>query len=225
MFAEAMGITVDDARGYIDMARGLGVEVEGDAVVGVALTLRPTANRFRVRGNDLYTWCGFDTLFLPILLAEHAQVASTCPVTGTPIQLTVHADGTASDVTPDTVVVGIVGEEIAAGCPVSGLESAICTQMPFFASRRAGELWLADHPGVAIVDLDEARDIACAYVEGPCGAPQCSDVTAVDDTFVPAVLGGVCAAALRQSRWGSVPAAVVRPRGHVGSMIVCCGWS
>jgi hypothetical protein len=39
--------------------------------------------------------------------------------------------------------------------------------MPFFASREAGERWLADHPGVAIVDLDDARSIARAYVAGP----------------------------------------------------------
>jgi hypothetical protein len=36
--------------------------------------------------------------------------------------------------------------------------------MPFFASRDAGHRWLVDHPGVAIVDLDTAREIARAYV-------------------------------------------------------------
>lgn len=64
---------------------------------------------------------------------------------------------------PDTAVVGIVGDEIISA--VSGPDAEDCTQMPFFASREAGERWLADHPGVAIVDLDDARAIARAYVQ------------------------------------------------------------
>ena len=166
-FSAVMGIAIEEARSYIDIARSVGVEVEDGAVVGAVLTLRPTPYRFRVRGNDLYTWCGFDALFLPIMLGEPAQVASTCPVTRTPIRLTVQADGTVSDAIPGTVVVGIVGEQITASCSVVGPDSAICSQMPFFASREAGERWLADHPGVAIVDLDDARRIARAYVAEP----------------------------------------------------------
>jgi hypothetical protein len=47
---------------------------------------------------------------------------------------------------------------------VAGPDSAICTQMPFFSSREAGERWQRDHPGVAIAALDQAREIARAYV-------------------------------------------------------------
>jgi alkylmercury lyase len=166
-FATVMGIAIEGARSHIDFARSIGLEVEDGAVVGAVLTLRPTPYRFRVRGNDLYTWCGFDALFLPIMLRQPAQVACTCPVTGTPIRLTVQADGTVSDAIPGTVVVGIVGEQITASCSVVGPDSAICSQMPFFASREAGERWLADHPGVAIVDLDDASRIARAYVAEP----------------------------------------------------------
>jgi hypothetical protein len=47
---------------------------------------------------------------------------------------------------------------------VAGPDSAICTQMPLFASREVGERWQGDHPDVAIVDLDQAHEIARAYV-------------------------------------------------------------
>jgi hypothetical protein len=36
--------------------------------------------------------------------------------------------------------------------------------MPLFASRQAGERWQAGKPGVGIVDLLDAREIARAYV-------------------------------------------------------------
>jgi alkylmercury lyase len=166
--AAATGLTVDQVDSYIATVRGAGAEVEDGAIVGLALTLRPTGHRFRVRGHDLYAWCGYDTLFLPIILGEPAGVGSTCPVTGTEIRLTVQPDGTVSAATPSTVVVGIVGEQVTSCCSVAGPESAICTQMPLFASREAGARWQTDHPGVAVVDLTDAREVARAYVEEGC---------------------------------------------------------
>ena len=162
--AAATGRSIQQIQAHIDNARRAGVEVKDGAIVGLALTLRPTEHRFRVRGHDLYTWCGFDALFLPIMLGERAEVASTCPVTGTPIHLTVEPDGTVSAATPDTAVVGIVGEEVISCAAVAGHGPATCAQMPLFASRQAGERWLADHPGVAVVDLTAAREVARAYV-------------------------------------------------------------
>ena len=162
--AAATGLSIPEVTALIEGARQMGIEVEDGAVVGGALTLRPTRHRFRVRGHDLYAWCGFDALFLPIMLGERVEVASTCPVSGAEIRLTVEADGTVSAATPPGAVVAIAGEEVTSCCSVSGPTSAICTQMPFFASREAGERWQADHPGVAIVDLDDTRSVARAYV-------------------------------------------------------------
>lgn len=80
--ARATGASPDHVRDQIDAAASLGCEVQDDAIVGAALTLLPTGHRFRVRGNDLFTWCGFDAMFLPIMLQERAWVTTTCPVTG-----------------------------------------------------------------------------------------------------------------------------------------------
>jgi alkylmercury lyase len=56
------------------------------------LSLRPTKHRFGVGGRRLYTWCAWDTLFLPALLDREAQVESTCPLTATEMRLTVAPD-------------------------------------------------------------------------------------------------------------------------------------
>ena len=151
-------------------AAGYELDEQG-RLVGAALTLRPTAHRIRVRGNDLYAWCGFDTMFLPILLDELAEVSSTCPVTQQPIELRILPDGTLSDVRPATTVVAIVGPAVLEGCATTGPASAVCTQMLLFADVAAGEHWVADHPGVAIVDLASATTVARAYAaQGGCCA-------------------------------------------------------
>jgi alkylmercury lyase len=56
------------------------------------LSLHATKHRFDVGARRLYTWCAWDTLFLPALLDDQAQVRSTCPITGTEVRLTVAPD-------------------------------------------------------------------------------------------------------------------------------------
>lgn len=161
--AAATGLPVDEIRRLVAASASIGYEVRDGAIIGAALTLNPTAHRFRVRGNDLHTWCGFDALFIPLLIDERAEVRSTCPVTGADIHLRVEADGSVHDVTPAETVIAVVGSEVTSCCPTTGPGSAICTQMPFLSSRRAGEVWLRGRDGVAVLDLESAMEVAAGY--------------------------------------------------------------
>jgi len=92
-FAEATGLSPAEASKVIGglAAGGIQVDDAGD-VVGAALTTLPTPHRFRVRQRDLFAWCALDTLFLPGLLNETAEIHSSCPETGTEVHLTVSPD-------------------------------------------------------------------------------------------------------------------------------------
>lgn len=61
----------------------------GHIVAFSGLALRPTAHEFSVGARLLHTWCAWDTLFLPALLGETAEVRSTCPVTDSVVELVV----------------------------------------------------------------------------------------------------------------------------------------
>lgn len=87
-------------------AAGVQFDAEGN-LVGAGLTPLPTPHRFRVKGRDLYAWCALDTLFLPGLLGETAEVWSTCPTTGDEIRLTVSPEAEV-EYTPREAVVTIV---------------------------------------------------------------------------------------------------------------------
>lgn len=170
--AEATAWNRDTVSRQMDAAAAAGCEIRDGAVVGAALTLTPTGHEFTVRGNTLHTWCGFDALFLPLLLDEPAHVRSTCPVTGQPIALAVDPAGTVQDVAPPTTCVAIAGP--AAACAAAGPDSELCMQMPFLASPEAGRAWAADHDGVAVVDLATAMTVAAAYAgtrQEPQGEP------------------------------------------------------
>ena len=77
---------------------------ERGELVGLVLTLNPTPHEFRVGGRDLFAWCALDTMFLPGLIGRRARVRSTCPVTGSTIELTVSPTGVADVDPPETVL-------------------------------------------------------------------------------------------------------------------------
>lgn len=124
---------------------------EQGEMIGCALTLTPTAHRFRVNDRELYAWCALDTLLLPALIGQVAEVTSTCPVTNDTIRLTVTPQGIES-ARPSATVLSIV---TATQC-TSSLNGTFCGQIYFFASRDAAQAWSVDKNDIAILTVDEA---------------------------------------------------------------------
>ena len=60
-------------------------------------------------------------------------------------------------------MIAIVGREVTACCTDTGPDSPVCTQMPFLADPDVADRWQADRPGVAIVSLQDAAQLARAY--------------------------------------------------------------
>lgn len=146
-------------------------------LVGLALTLNPTTHQFVINGRNLFAWCSLDTIILPGLLGKTAAVESRCPVTGKLVRLTVTPDGVAEHSPASTVLsitvpgVSCRRADDSADKPQTGPGSDSCGQMYFFASREAGEKWLAGHPGVVLFTPDEAYRLAAANWLRRRGAP------------------------------------------------------
>jgi alkylmercury lyase len=123
---------------------------------GLAITELSPAHRYETGGQALYAWCAWDTLFLPARLGHAAHVTSACPVTGELIQLTVTPDGVTETSHPQAVVSFLIPD----GPFDSGVIESFCHFVHFFASRQAGERWVAGHPGTFLLTLGEAADLA-----------------------------------------------------------------
>lgn len=128
------------------------------------LTVTKTKHRMQIGRNILYTWCAWDTLFIPRLLGITAQVESSCPATGKPISLTIHPGKIdpsggrppVSFVAPDRdkAAVNIVRD--------------FCCHVQFFATKQAGNAWVSKHPGLRLATFGQAwklghRHIALRY--------------------------------------------------------------
>ena len=89
-FAELIGLGVPEAKELFEGLAAVGMQMdESGNILGAALTARETPHKMRVAGKDLYAWCSLDTLFIPGLLGETADIESTCPSSGELIRLTV----------------------------------------------------------------------------------------------------------------------------------------
>jgi hypothetical protein len=108
-------------------------------------------------GAQLYTWCAWDTLFLPELLEKSARVESVCDATGKPVRLSVSPKRVES-ADPGSVCISLSHAGQLA-LPTRHLQN-FCHYIHFFRSRKDAEVWTAKTPGTFILSLDEATELA-----------------------------------------------------------------
>jgi alkylmercury lyase len=126
---------------------------DGGAVVAFSgLSLRPTEHRFTVAGRQLFTWCAWDTLFLPALLAQPAAVRSTCPLTGAAVRVRVEADGVV-EYEPGDLWVTFPSMAFTS---TADIVESFCCHVHFVAGQDAAQRWLEEHPGGRVLDLRDA---------------------------------------------------------------------
>jgi alkylmercury lyase len=119
------------------------------------LGVTPTPHRFEVAGRRLYTWCAWDTLFLPALLGQEARVESACPVTGTEVRLTVGPDG-AHAAQPPSLRVSFPAPTSTV---TSDITASFCCHVHFLADHDAAEKWLGENQGALTLSLADAVEL------------------------------------------------------------------
>ena len=131
-----------------------GVYRGGDGrIVGYGgLTVSATKHRMRIGRNTRYTWCAWDTLFIPELLNATAQVESTCPATGERVTLTIRPDG----VQPAGEAPAVSFVAPAPTQATADIVRHFCCHVQFFASEVAGRQWVSKRPGTFLATLEQA---------------------------------------------------------------------
>ena len=103
-----LGLDSARAREILAGLTSLGMEIDARGnVIGAALTATKTTHAVRIAGRELFAWCALDTLFIPGLVGEAADIESTCPASGEAIRLRVSPDG-ACDYAPSGAVLSVL---------------------------------------------------------------------------------------------------------------------
>ncbi len=177
LLTEGEPVSPDRVAQHLDLSTNLVREVfdswpavyfdDEKNVVGFwGLALQEMPHRFKVNGRQLYTWCAWDSLFIPELLGKTAEVESTCPISGDTISLTVSPKRVKNS-SPDGAVISFLSPTTSFDMNVI---ASFCHYILFFNSEESGNKWLANHKDTVLLTLDEAREIGRVTNEATFGA-------------------------------------------------------
>jgi hypothetical protein len=116
---------------------------ENGDIVGLAgLSLNEWSHRFKIKDQELSTWCALDTLYLTPLLKQATEVESLDPVTQERIKISLSPEGVL-EYLPKSAVLSIVIPKV----DVKGLQSAeqiwtaFCNYSLFFTTVETARQW------------------------------------------------------------------------------------
>ncbi|MGH8675649.1 MAG: alkylmercury lyase MerB [Burkholderiales bacterium] len=153
--AEA-GMRAGQVRDALRSWHGVQFDSAGSVVGYWGLTLSNTKHRLRVNGQSLYTWCAWDTLFIPTILDADAEVESTCPVSGEIVALRVTPRGVEPSGNADAVVSFVAPQKAKIE---ENLIKNFCHFVHFFATKENGRKWVSEHPGTLVLTIEEAWEL------------------------------------------------------------------
>lgn len=134
-----------------------GVFHEGERIIGFwgLTSAAASKHRFEVEGRQLYTWCAWDTLFIPKILAKSARVETPDPLTGEPVRLTVGPEGV-EGLQPAGAVMSMLAppEDL-----LEDIVGKLCHYIYFFSSRESGQRWTAQNPGTFLMSVAEGFEL------------------------------------------------------------------
>ena len=151
--AESVQMPLSDTQTILESWPGI-FHNDEDGIVGFwGLTISKTDHRLKLDLNIVYTWCAWDTLFIPKLLNRTVQVTSLCAPTGEEITLIVSPNCVESTSSDDPMVSFLIPGERALK---ENITASFCHYVHFFPSRAAGEQWAVQYPGAFLLSVEDA---------------------------------------------------------------------
>ncbi len=123
------------------------------------LAVAPMQHELRLKGRKLWTWCAWDTLFIPRILGESAEVASPDPETGEIVRLSISPECIEAAKPRDALVSFLLPAADDFDRSAANVMASFCHYVFFFATRESGERWAARHRGTFLYSLEDAFEL------------------------------------------------------------------
>ena len=156
---EAPTDTVDELVGHPNLKCLTYTDKQGRIIGFGGLAVREMPHRFRIDGRTLYTWCAWDSLFLPSILDLEAEVDSPAPGGTVRVHLKVAPDGV-KEVQPRNAVMSFLlpsAHTFQAG--VLKAMASFCHYIFFFPNRENAAAWARSHPDTTVISVSEAFEL------------------------------------------------------------------
>ncbi len=151
--SKALGQSTDVAKETLAQWPGVFYDESDRIVAFLGLSVEKTQHQLVVNGRTVYSWCAWDTLFIPELLNATINISSICGASGEEVKLTASPSGIESVVPGDAVMSFIIPDENDLG---ENITANFCHFVYFFRSFKDGEAWISRHDGTFLLSLEEA---------------------------------------------------------------------
>lgn len=151
--ARVLGTATSEVVDAITDRPGIVLDEAGCVTAYFGLTLKPMPHRILLGGQELFTWCAWDTLLVASITGREAEVSSPCVQTGAPVHLRLGPDGVevAHPAGARMTMVTPPLDDLAAD-----FHAAFCARIHFVVDDGAAAGWLAANPDGLILGLAEA---------------------------------------------------------------------
>jgi alkylmercury lyase len=128
----------------------------GEIEAYAGLSTSKTRHSLFIENRKLYTWCAWDTLFIPSLIGLRAVIQSTCPQTGHLIELEVEGYRLMKQPQEPVVMSFLMPDN---DFLLENIKNQFCCHIYFFKNAKAGQEWLSAHPGCMLLSLEAATEV------------------------------------------------------------------
>jgi len=161
---EAPTDTVDELLGHANLKSLTYTDKQGQIIGFGGLAVREMPHRFKVDGRTLYTWCAWDSLFIPVILGLEAEVESPAPGSTVRVRLRVAPDGVERIQPPRAVMSFLLPSAQTFQADALKAMAAFCHFIFFFPESDSAAESTKGHPDTTVISISDAFELGRSMV-------------------------------------------------------------
>ena len=161
---EAPPDTVDELLEHPNLRSLTYTDKQGRIIGFGGLAVREMPHRFRIDGRTLYTWCAWDSLFIPVILGLEAEVESPAPGSTVRVRLRVAPDGVERVQPPSAVMSFLLPSAQTFQADALKAMAVFCHFIFFFPDSDSAAEWTKGHPDTTVISISDAFELGRSMV-------------------------------------------------------------
>ena len=160
--AKALEVTTHEVNGLLEHPnlRSLTYTNTTGRIIGFGgLAVREMPHRFTVDGRILYTWCAWDSLFIPGILGRAADVESPAPESGARIRLRVAPNEVQRVEPPNAVMSFLLPSAETFQADAVKRMASFCHFIFFFPNSQSAAAWTTSRADVSVISISDAFEL------------------------------------------------------------------
>ena len=151
--------TVDELLEHPNLKCLTYADKQGRIIGFGGLAVREMPHRFKVDGRTLYTWCAWDSLFIPVILGLEAEVESPAPGSAVLVRLRVSPRGVERVHPPSAVMSFLLPSAETFQADALKAMAAFCHFIFFFPDTDSAAEWTKSRPDTTVISMSDAFEL------------------------------------------------------------------